>query len=368
MPVETAMISVVAQAPYRICKRLSGAVSSHAWRNGTRLGRWERTRSITTLRGQGRNTVRAASRIMAKPAQPSGLRKGRRSGRKFCAQILAVLGLVKLGKVPLLLSASRVTKRKLESPYSSFNPEECPASRGGFDQTTKQPFGSVPPQQLGLVVHSRVTILDVERVDIHDRSGIFKTKAEHQAFGPAVAGTKGEISNAVENWAAAVDFKSLDDMRMMAHHGVSATVDGEKSFGPGSGRRLGIVGPSPMECDHHPIHLPSEFANIAFQFFEDSHRAARKPCRSGTASIPVVAQQSNSQSSRFADDRFMSGLLVGRCAQGGHTGNGKRLQRLQYPIPSTIHQMVVRQRHHIDSGSQQRACQLRFHAVREISI
>src|ERR1700737_85330 len=146
------MISVVAQAPYRTCTRLSGAVSSHACRNGTRLGRWERTRSITTLRGQGRNTVRAASRIMAKPAQHSGLRKGRRSGRKFCTQILVVLCFVELGKIPPLLSASRFTKRKLESPHSSFNPEGCPASRGDFDQTTKHPFGGVPPQQLRLVV------------------------------------------------------------------------------------------------------------------------------------------------------------------------------------------------------------------------
>src|SRR4030088_1957077 len=133
------MISVVAQAPYRICKRLSGAWSSHACRNGTRLGRWERTRSITTLRGQGRNTVRAASRTIARPAQHSGVRKGRRSGRKLCTQIFVMLSFVDLGKVLRLLSPSRIAKRKIKSAHSSFDTQEFPASCGDFDQTTKHP-------------------------------------------------------------------------------------------------------------------------------------------------------------------------------------------------------------------------------------
>src|SRR4030088_913814 len=161
MPVETAMMRVVAQAPYRMCKRLSGALSNQACRNGTRLGRCESTRSITTLRGQGRNTVRAASRIIANPAQHSGLRKGRRSGSKFSTQIPVVLCFVELGKLLRLLSASRVAKRKLELSRPSFDLQESSAPRRNFDQSTKHPFSSVPPQHLRLVVHSRVTILDV---------------------------------------------------------------------------------------------------------------------------------------------------------------------------------------------------------------
>src|SRR3984893_4305021 len=160
MPVETAMISVVAQAPYRICKRLSGAVSNHACRNGTRLGRCERTRSITTLRGQGRNTVRMASRIIAKPAQNSGLRKGRRRGRKLCTQILIML-CFGLGKSLCLLSDGRVAKWKVELSRSSFDRKEPSAAEGDFDQTTKHPFRGIPPQQLRLVINSRITILDV---------------------------------------------------------------------------------------------------------------------------------------------------------------------------------------------------------------
>src|ERR1700694_2831893 len=148
------MISVLAQAPYRICKRLSGAWSNHACRNGTRLGRCERTRSITPLRGQGRNTVRAASRIIAKPAQNSGLREGRRRGRKFCTQILIVL-CFGLGKSLCLLSDGRLAKWKVELSRSSFDRKEPSASGRDFDQTTKHPFSSFPPHPLWLVIHSR---------------------------------------------------------------------------------------------------------------------------------------------------------------------------------------------------------------------
>src|SRR3979490_2031598 len=131
MPVETAMMSVVAQAPYRMCKRLSGALSNHGWRNGTRLGRCESTRSITTLRGQGRKTVRTASKIIAKPAQHSGTEKGRRSGRKLCTQTLLVCR-AELSSFRLL-PVRWDEKRKIEFSSSSFDSEVPSASLGDFN-------------------------------------------------------------------------------------------------------------------------------------------------------------------------------------------------------------------------------------------
>src|ERR1700680_3788743 len=229
------MISVVAQAPYKICNWLSGALSNQACRKGTRLGRCERTRSITTLRGQGRNTVRTASRIIAKPAQHSGLQEGRRSGRRHSTQTFIVLCFGELSNRLLPFSTRRTARRKIELPHPSLNLQKPAASPRDFHQMAKRELGSVPPQQLGLVIHPRVPIFDVQRVDIDHRFRVFKTKAKHQPFRPAVAGAKCEVSNAVKDWAATVDFKGLDDMGMMTHNGVGAALYREMGFRSSSG-------------------------------------------------------------------------------------------------------------------------------------
>ena len=75
------MRSTAAQEPYRICVLVNGALSSHWWIRGTRLGLWESTRSITTLRGQGRMTASPASRTMARSASKIFLQWARKRGR-----------------------------------------------------------------------------------------------------------------------------------------------------------------------------------------------------------------------------------------------------------------------------------------------
>src|SRR5207248_3632268 len=65
-----------------MCMGLCTEASSQARMEGTRLGRCESTRSMSTLRGQGRMTVKAASRIMATIAASKAVRWGRKRGRK----------------------------------------------------------------------------------------------------------------------------------------------------------------------------------------------------------------------------------------------------------------------------------------------
>src|ERR1700737_4234076 len=71
--------------------RLNVALSNQAAKKGTRVGRWESTRSITTFRGQGRKTVREASKIMASSAHQSCLRNGRSSGKKWGSHRLVLI-------------------------------------------------------------------------------------------------------------------------------------------------------------------------------------------------------------------------------------------------------------------------------------
>src|SRR5690348_14623959 len=79
-PVLRAMSNVAAHAPYTIDMGAGCAAASQPPRNGTRLGRWDNTRSMTTFKGQGRSTVNAASSTIATVAQPNASRYGRRRG------------------------------------------------------------------------------------------------------------------------------------------------------------------------------------------------------------------------------------------------------------------------------------------------
>src|SRR5262245_18653569 len=58
---------------------------SHSLMNGARVGRCERTRSITIFNGQGRRAVSSASRHIAKKAQANGHRNGRSNGNNGSA-------------------------------------------------------------------------------------------------------------------------------------------------------------------------------------------------------------------------------------------------------------------------------------------
>ena len=151
-------------------------------------------------------------------------------------------------------------------------------------------MSSAPFQQLWLVIHARVAILDVEWINIHHRLCLFKTKAKHQAFRPTISGTKGEISNAVENWAAAVDFEFLNNVWVVTHNGISATLYRKVRFRSRSGRRFELVGATPMEGDDDPIYPIPKLANIRFEFLENSHCSAGQSCRRRAPAVPVVAQ------------------------------------------------------------------------------
>src|SRR5256714_12453367 len=70
------------QEPYKICVGEKGALSSHAWISGTRLGLCDSTRSITTLSGQGRSTVSKESSAIAENAGRHFFQCARRNGRK----------------------------------------------------------------------------------------------------------------------------------------------------------------------------------------------------------------------------------------------------------------------------------------------
>src|SRR5216684_6564142 len=91
MPVLSAIKSVAAQAPYRMCIRLRVVLSSQALKRGTRVALWEITRSNTILRGQGRKTVRVASKTMASHAHHSCMRKGRSNGKKCGSHYLVLV-------------------------------------------------------------------------------------------------------------------------------------------------------------------------------------------------------------------------------------------------------------------------------------
>src|SRR5258708_7282062 len=73
-----------------MCMRLRVVVSSQTLKRGTRVGRWESTRSMTTLRGQGRKTVREASKTMASTAHHNCFRKGRSSGKRCGSHCLVL--------------------------------------------------------------------------------------------------------------------------------------------------------------------------------------------------------------------------------------------------------------------------------------
>src|SRR5437879_9529872 len=77
------MRSAAAHEPYRISILLYGALSSQARKKGSGRGLWESTRSITTFRGQGRNTLRVPSSIIATKAKHNSFQKGRSRGKKW---------------------------------------------------------------------------------------------------------------------------------------------------------------------------------------------------------------------------------------------------------------------------------------------
>src|SRR5712692_8079089 len=118
------------------------AASSQPPKSGTRLCRWERTRSMTTFKGHGRSTVSAASSTIARVAQPNAARYGRSRGIKSCAhrprRLPRAAGLV----------AGGVRYRYELSQY---------------------PLGPATAEDLGLVVDARIPILHIQRVGFYGR-------------------------------------------------------------------------------------------------------------------------------------------------------------------------------------------------------
>src|SRR5207248_2663577 len=104
--------------------------------------------------------------------------------------------------------------------------EQAPVSPGDFRQSVEPALRRGSPQKLGLIVHSRIPILDVQRIRIHDGAECIKTQSQQQALRHAVPGSEGKIADAEKDRAPAVDLEWLHDVRVMADYGVRAAVDG----------------------------------------------------------------------------------------------------------------------------------------------
>src|SRR5262245_29229346 len=117
-------------------------------------------------------------------------------------------------------------------------------------------------QHLRLVVHTRVSVLDVKRVYVHRRMRIFEANADQHRLRATVAGPEGEVADAVEDGTPAPDLERLHDVRMVSDHDVRPTIHCKAGLRPVVRQWLTLVGDPPMERDDDPIHLAPEISNI----------------------------------------------------------------------------------------------------------
>src|SRR5437764_1133965 len=168
VPVPSAMRKVAAHAPQRMCMGLCTEASSQARMNGTRLGRCESTRSMTTLRGQGRITVKAASRIMATIAASKAVRWGRKRGRKHFQSRKECLGFFApsarercLGMTHLAYCGVLAFVRQSECSATLVDAEQAPAGARDCRQAMEDVIGALAFQNFGLVIYARIAVFDV---------------------------------------------------------------------------------------------------------------------------------------------------------------------------------------------------------------
>src|SRR5437870_2376507 len=83
---------------------------------------------------------------------------------------------------------------------------------GDFRQKTEPSFGGGPSENLWLVVHTGIPILDVQWIEVHARPRIFESNPNQQALRPTIAGTEREVPHTVEDRASAIDFEGLNDV------------------------------------------------------------------------------------------------------------------------------------------------------------
>src|SRR5258708_208152 len=172
----------MAQAPYRIGKRLRVVLSSQALKKGTRVGRWVSTRSMTTLRGQGRKTVREASKTMASTAHHNCFRKWRSSGKKCGSHRLVLFPAWRFRGVLIMTASCRFARsarpREFDLSPSILQLQECGAVTRNPGKCNEHSFCGFASQHLRLEVHARVAILDIERVNIRHSFVFFKSKSD----------------------------------------------------------------------------------------------------------------------------------------------------------------------------------------------
>src|SRR5438105_81398 len=209
-----------------------------------------------------------------------------------------------------------VMSGKRDDPSVMLYGEQSAARPRNQRQLAQDLFGALPSQNFGLVIHSRVAILDVERIGRDNRACFLKSNSHKQAFGEAVSRTKSKIADAEENRPPVIDLKRLNDMRVMTDHSVRAKIDGKTSLGAVFGRRIAQIRDAPMKNDHDAVRAVPQRANVCFERFRRIHGAAGFVRSRGRAAIPVVTEKTNAPAACLTDDGPMRFLLIDAGAQG----------------------------------------------------
>src|ERR1700687_5548163 len=149
------------------------------------------------------------------------------------------------------------------------------------------PLGTLSREHFRLVVDPGVAVLDIQRMNLDGGSRLVEPQPHHHPFGPAVPGTEYEVADAVEDRAVPVDLERLNDMRVMADHGVRTAIDREACFRAVLGGGLTLVRNTPMERDDDAIHLLSQTTDVGSQRLGRIHRTAWASCGGRAAAGPV---------------------------------------------------------------------------------
>src|SRR5262249_42610216 len=128
-------------------------------------------------------------------------------------------------------------------------------------------------------------------------------------------------------------------------------------------RGLPLIRHTPMESNHHAIDLIAKSTYVGGQVLAWIHRTSWESRARGGAAIPIITEEPDPPGSGWQDARSVGLFFVEASADRAHASGRQSLQGLNYTLTATIEQVIVRQRHYVDSSSRQRAGRFGMHTV-----